>query len=49
MRQGQPVIMRGRDAPIAQDPVLVMWRGDPVAIAKIEGGILKSKRVFNLN
>ena len=49
LKQGQSVIMRGRDAPIAEDPVLVMWQGKPVAIAAIEGGLLKSKRVFNLN
>ena len=49
LKQGQSVIMRGRDAPIEQDPVLVMWQGKPVAIAAIEGGLLKSKRVFNLN
>ena len=49
LKQGQSVIMRGRDAPIAEDPVLVMWQGKPVAIAAIEGGVLKSRRVFNLN
>ena len=49
LKQGQSVIMRGRDAPIAEDPVLVTWRGKPVAIAAIEGGVLKSRRVFNLN
>ena len=49
LRQGQSVILRGRDAPIAEDPVLVTWRGKPVAIARIEGGILKSNRVFNLS
>ncbi len=49
LKQGQSVIIRGRDAPIAEDPVLVMWQGKPVAIAAIEGGVLKSKRVFNLN
>ena len=49
LKQGQSVIMRGRDAPIAEDPVLVMWQGKPVAIATIEGGVLKSRRVFNLN
>jgi tRNA pseudouridine55 synthase len=49
LKQGQSVILRGRDAPIAQDPVLVMWQAKPVAIAAIEGGILKSRRVFNLN
>ncbi len=49
LKQGQSVILRGRDAPIAEDPVLVMWRDKPVAIARIEGGILKSTRVFNLN
>ena len=49
LKQGQSVIMRGRDAPVAQDPVLVMWQGKPVAIAAIEGGVVKSKRVFNLN
>jgi tRNA pseudouridine55 synthase len=49
LKQGQSVILRGRDPPIAEDPVLVTWRGSPVAIARIEGGILRSTRVFNLS
>ena len=46
--QGQPVILRGRDAPVNQDLVLASYRGKPVALAKIEKGMLKPKRVFNL-
>jgi tRNA pseudouridine55 synthase len=48
LRQGQPVLLRGASAPIAQDAVLVMWAQRPLGICSIEKGTLKPKRLFNL-
>ena len=48
IRQGRAIIMRGRDAPINEDTVLATHRGKPVALASVEKGMLKPKRVFNL-
>jgi tRNA pseudouridine55 synthase len=48
MRQGQPVIMRGRDAPILCGTVYVSSHGNPVALAEAKQGALHPKRVFTL-
>ena len=48
LKQGQPILLRGRDAPIRLDAVFVTWRSEPIAIGNIEGGMLKPRRVFNL-
>ncbi|MCP4999027.1 MAG: tRNA pseudouridine(55) synthase TruB [Hyphomicrobiales bacterium] len=48
LRNGQAVIVRGRDAPILQGTILVENRGSPVALAEMEQGALQPKRVFNL-
>ncbi len=48
LRQGQSVLLRGANAPIAEDAVLVTHGGKPVGIAAIEQGSLKPKRLFNL-
>jgi tRNA pseudouridine55 synthase len=48
LKQGQPILLRGRDAPIRLDAVYVTWRREPIAIGSIEGGVLKPRRVFNL-
>ena len=48
LRQGQPVLLRGASAPIAQDAVLVMWGQRPLGICSIEKGALTPKRLFNL-
>jgi len=48
LKQGQPVIVRGRDAPVDQDWVLVRWRGEPIALAAVAEGLIRPKRVFNL-
>ncbi len=48
LRNGQAVIVRGRDAPILQGTILVENRGDPVALAEMDQGALQPKRVFNL-
>ncbi len=49
LRQGRAVILRGRDAPINNDLVVAKYRGKPVALASVEKGMLKPKRVFNLS
>ncbi len=46
--RGQQVILRGADAPLAEEVVLVTCKGRPVALATIEAGMLKPRRVFNL-
>lgn len=48
LKQGQPVLLRGANAPIAQDAVLVTWGGKPWCIASVDEGQLKPRRVFNL-
>jgi tRNA pseudouridine55 synthase len=48
LKQGQAVLLRGANAPIAQDAVLVMWGRKPLGLASIEQGSLKPKRLFNL-
>jgi len=48
LRQGQQVLLRGAQAPIAAEAVLVTHRGQPLGICSIEQGSLKTKRLFNL-
>jgi tRNA pseudouridine55 synthase len=48
LRQGQFVLLRGANAPIAADAVLVTEDGNPLGICCIEQGTLKPKRLFNL-
>jgi tRNA pseudouridine55 synthase len=48
LKQGQSVIVRGRDAPLNQDHVLVVWRGQPIALASLSQGAIKPTRVFNI-
>jgi tRNA pseudouridine55 synthase len=48
LKQGQSVIVRGRDAPLNQESVLIMWRGQPIALASLSQGAIKPRRVFNL-
>ena len=48
LRQGQPVLLRGANAPIAEEAVLMTFEGKPLGIAAIEQGSLKPKRLFNL-
>jgi tRNA pseudouridine55 synthase len=48
LRLGQPVLLRGANAPIASDAVLVTSGGKPVGIGQISEGSLKPKRLFNL-
>jgi tRNA pseudouridine55 synthase len=45
---GQSVLLRGRDAPIFEGMVSVSTQGLLVALAEIEQGALKPRRIFNL-
>ncbi|TKT74927.1 tRNA pseudouridine(55) synthase TruB [Aquamicrobium sp. LC103] len=46
IRLGNPVIIRGRDAPLDADEACATARGRLVAIGAIEAGTFKPKRVF---
>ena len=48
LRQGQSVLLRGANAPINCDAVLVNHDGRPLGICEIAQGSLKTKRLFNL-
>jgi tRNA pseudouridine55 synthase len=48
LKNGQAVILRGRDAPIHSGTVFVASNGTPVALAELKQGTLHPKRVFNL-
>lgn len=46
LRLGNPVIVRGRDAPAEAEEACAFARGQLVAIGAIEAGMFKPKRVF---
>jgi tRNA pseudouridine55 synthase len=46
IRSGNPVILRGRDAPVEAPEACVTAHGKLVAIGAIEAGMFKPKRVF---
>jgi tRNA pseudouridine55 synthase len=46
IRLGNPIVIRGRDAPVEADEACAMARGRLVAIGAIEAGMFKPKRVF---
>ncbi|EJF91263.1 tRNA pseudouridine(55) synthase TruB [Bartonella tamiae] len=46
VKRGNPIFLRGRDAPIAEDEVCVTQKGRLLAIGLIEKGQFKPKRVF---
>lgn len=46
IRLGNPIILRGRDAPVQADEACATARGRLVAIGAVEGGLFKPKRVF---
>jgi tRNA pseudouridine55 synthase len=48
LRQGQPVLLRGRDAPIFSGTAYVTSRGTLVAVGEMEEGEFRPKRIFNL-
>ncbi|WP_075290765.1 tRNA pseudouridine(55) synthase TruB [Pararhizobium arenae] len=47
LRMGNPIIMRGRDAPLAEPEAYATARGKLVAIGEIGEGEFRPKRVFN--
>lgn len=48
LKRGQPVLLRGRDAPMICDTVSVSSDGCLVALGEVDQGMLKPKRIFNL-
>jgi tRNA pseudouridine55 synthase len=48
LRRGQPVLLRGRDAPIVEGTVCATSRGTLVALGEVSKGELKPRRIFNL-
>ena len=48
LRNGQSVLLRGRDAPILEGMIAVYCHQDLVALASFEQGELHPKRIFNL-
>jgi tRNA pseudouridine55 synthase len=48
IRMGQSVFLRGRDAPALEGTVTVSTRGALIALADVEQGALKPKRIFHL-
>jgi tRNA pseudouridine55 synthase len=48
LARGQTVLLRGRDAPIMQGVVAVSTHGDLIALAEVERGELRPRRIFNL-
>jgi len=48
LRRGQPVLLRGRDAPILAGTIYAMARGTLVAVGEVSEGELKPLRIFNL-
>ena len=48
LRQGQAVLLRGRDAPIITGPVYAVSRGALVALGEIAQGEFRPRRIFNL-
>ncbi|HEX7531983.1 MAG TPA: tRNA pseudouridine(55) synthase TruB, partial [Methyloceanibacter sp.] len=48
LRQGQSVLLRGRDAPIIEGTVYATSRGMLVAVGEMQEGELRPKRIFNL-
>jgi tRNA pseudouridine55 synthase len=48
LARGQGVLLRGRDAPIMPGFVAVSTHGELIALAEIEQGELRPRRIFNL-
>ena len=48
LARGQAVLLRGRDAPIMEGWVSVLAQGSLIALAEIEKGELRPRRIFNL-
>jgi tRNA pseudouridine55 synthase len=48
LRQGQSVLLRGRDAPILEGSVYALSRGQLIAVGEMTQGEFRPKRIFNL-
>ncbi|MGZ3284477.1 MAG: tRNA pseudouridine synthase B, partial [Xanthobacteraceae bacterium] len=48
LARGQAVLLRGRDAPVMEGWVSVFAQGGLVALAQVEKGELRPRRIFNL-
>ena len=48
LARGQAVLLRGRDAPVMEGWVAVSAQGGLVALAQVEKGELRPRRIFNL-
>jgi tRNA pseudouridine55 synthase len=48
LARGQAVLLRGRDAPLVEGFVAVSTQGSLVALAEVEKGELRPRRIFNL-
>jgi len=48
LARGQAVLLRGRDAPLTEGLVAVSTQGALVALAELEDGELRPRRIFNL-
>ena len=48
LMRGQPVLLRGRDAPILTGTVYATSRGTLVAVGEVSEGELRPRRIFNL-
>jgi len=48
LRQGQAVLLRGRDAPIMSGPVYAVSKGALVALGEVAQGEFRPRRIFNL-
>ncbi|MGZ3308838.1 MAG: tRNA pseudouridine synthase B, partial [Xanthobacteraceae bacterium] len=48
LARGQAVLLRGRDAPVMEGWVSVSAQGGLVALAQVEKGELRPRRIFNL-
>ncbi len=46
--RGQPIVVRGRDAPIMTGPVYATSKGRLIALGELSKGALHPTRVFNL-
>jgi tRNA pseudouridine55 synthase len=49
LARGQPVLLRGRDAPILEGWAAVSTQGRLIALAEIEQGEVRPRRIFNLS
>ena len=48
LTRGQAVLLRGRDAPVMAGWVAVSSQGALIALAEVEKGELRPRRIFNL-